>query len=70
MVSEMNSDDTEILDDHVAPSVADNQCEQLPEEPKAKQEKRNGQLVVQSFQLGPHPQAKMQIQLCGMPAEV
>ena len=47
----MNSDDTEILDDHVAPSVADNQGEQLPEEPKAKQEKRNGQLVVQSFQL-------------------
>ena len=53
MVSEMNSDDTEILDEHVAPNDVDNQLEPSTKGTDVKQETRKGQLVVQSFQL-PH----------------
>ena len=52
MVSEINSDDTEILDEHVAQDE-DNMpvVPATTKETDDKQEKRKGQLVIQSFQL-------------------
>ena len=52
MVSELNSDDTEILEQHITPNE-----ETEPAEPqnnngtKPNQEKRKGQLVIQNYQL-------------------
>ena len=49
MVSEINSDDTEILDETVAPTTDNTPVVPSTKETDDKQEKRKGQLVVQSF---------------------
>ena len=51
MISEINSDDTEILDEHVALDEENNHDEPLQIESDTKPEKKKGQLVFQSFQL-------------------
>ena len=51
MISEMNSDDTEILDEHVATNDIDNKPKPSTKGTDVKQETRKGQLVIQSFQL-------------------
>ena len=51
IVSEINSDDTEILDEHVAPDENNTPIVPTTKGTDVKQEKRKGQLVIQSFQL-------------------
>ena len=52
MVSELNSDDTEMLEQHITPNEETKPAEpQNNNGPKPNQEKRKGQLVVQNYQL-------------------
>ena len=67
MVSEMNSDDTEILDEHVAPNVIDNKGEPSTKGTDVKPEKRKGQLVVQRFQLARTHRPKCKFSCVGCP---
>ena len=67
MVSEINSDDTEILDEHVAPYEDNMPVVPTTKETNVKQEKRKGQLVVQSFQLARNYKPKCKFSCVGCP---
>ena len=55
MVSEMNSDDMEILDEHVATIDVDNQGEPSTKGTDVKQEKKKRTTCHSKFSIGPQP---------------
>ena len=67
MVSEINSDDTEILDEHVAPDENNMPIVPTTKGTDVKQEKRKGQLVIQSFQLARNYKPKCKFSCVGCP---
>ena len=67
MVSEINSDDTEILDETVAPHTDNTPVVPSTKETGDKQGKRKGKLVVQSFQLARNYKPKCRFSCVGCP---
>ena len=67
MVSEINSDDTEILDETVAPDIDNTPVVPSTKETDDKQGKRKGQLVVRSFQLARNYKPKCRFSCVGCP---
>ena len=67
MVSEINSDDTEILDEIVAPNTDNTSVVPSTKDTGDKQEKRKGKLVVQSFQLARNYKPKRRFSCVGCP---
>ena len=67
MVSEINSDNTEILDETVAPYIDNTPVVPSTKETDDKQGKRKGQLVVQSFQLARNYKPKHRFSCVGCP---
>ena len=67
MVSEINSDDTEILDEHVAADENNTPIVPTTKGTDVKQEKRKGQLVIQSFQLASNYKPKCKFGCVGCP---
>ena len=67
MVSKINSDDTEILDETVAPQMDNTPVVPNTKETGDKQGKRKGKLVVQSFQLAQNYKPKCRFSCVGCP---
>ena len=67
MVSEINSDDMEILDEIVAPNTDNTPVVPSTKDTGDKQEKRKGKLVVQSFQLAKNYKPKCRFSCVGCP---
>ena len=67
MVSEINSDDTEILDETVVPQTDNTPVVPNTKETGDKQGKRKGKLVVQSFQLVQNYKPKCRFSCVGCP---
>ena len=65
MVSKINSHDMEILDETVAPTTDNTPVVPSTKETDDKQEKRKGQLVVQSFQLAQNHKPKCRFSCVG-----
>ena len=67
MISEINSDDTEILDETTAPQMDNTPVVPNTKETGDKQGKRKGKLVVQSFQLARNHKPKHRFSCVGCP---
>ena len=67
MVPDTQSDDTEILDDHLATNNNNNQGEQIMDKTERKKGKGKGQLVVQNFQLVRNRRPKCKFSCVGCP---
>ena len=67
MVSEINSDNTELLDETVVPQMDNTPVAPNTKETGDKQGKRKGKLVVQSFQLAQNYKPKRRFRCVGCP---
>ena len=67
MVTETQSDDTEILEDHSAMNNNNDQGEQITDKMERKKGKGKGQLVVQNFQLARNCRPKRKFSCVGCP---
>ena len=68
MISKLNSDDTEILEQHITPNEETERAEpQNNNGPKPNQEKRKGQLVVQNYQLARNRKPRHKFSCVGCP---